>query len=118
MGNLRSISRALHSWRLRDPEPDSAETDGQKAGSILRLLRVERPGDAIVSGPLMLIGSYRSFPCVAPCRASDGCAATQIEMIRFRRAPRVERKELACLRGLFLRLTYMLARAQIGDGIV
>ena len=22
--------------------------------------------DAIVSGPVMLIGSYRSFPCVAP----------------------------------------------------
>ena len=31
MGNLRSISPALHSWRLRDPEPDSAEADGQKA---------------------------------------------------------------------------------------
>jgi hypothetical protein len=34
MGNLHSTSRALHSWRLRDPEPDSAEADGQKAGSI------------------------------------------------------------------------------------
>jgi hypothetical protein len=23
-------------------------------------------GDAIIPGPVMLIGSYRSFPCVAP----------------------------------------------------
>ena len=47
----------------------------QMAKKLVRLLRVERPdyqylkrvrtGDAIVSGPVMLIGSYRSFPCVA-----------------------------------------------------
>ena len=34
-----------------------------------RCFRRVRTGDAIVSGPVMLIGSYRSFPCVAPeCR--------------------------------------------------
>jgi len=32
-----------------------------------RCFRQVRTGDAIVPGPVMLIGSYRSFPCVAPC---------------------------------------------------
>jgi hypothetical protein len=30
------------------------------------VFRRVRTGDSIVSGPVMLIGSYRSFPCVAP----------------------------------------------------
>ena len=40
MGNLRSISRALHFWRLRDPEPTPPK---QMAKKLVRLLRVERP---------------------------------------------------------------------------
>jgi site-specific recombinase XerD len=33
MGNLHSTSRALHSWRLRDPQPDSAEADEYAAAA-------------------------------------------------------------------------------------
>jgi hypothetical protein len=32
------------------------------------VFRRVRTGDAIIPGPVMLIGSYRSFPCVAPIR--------------------------------------------------
>ena len=35
-----------------------------------RRFRRVRIGDGIVAGPVMLIGSYRSFPCVAPSEAS------------------------------------------------
>jgi hypothetical protein len=30
------------------------------------VFRRVRTGDAIIPGPVMLIGSYRSFPCVDP----------------------------------------------------
>ena len=30
------------------------------------VFRRVRTGDAIIPGPVMLIGPYRSFPCVAP----------------------------------------------------
>ena len=30
------------------------------------VLRRVRTGDAIIPGPVMFIGSYRSFPCAAP----------------------------------------------------
>jgi hypothetical protein len=34
------------------------------------VFRRVRTGDSIVSGPGMLIGSYRSFPCVTPAGSS------------------------------------------------